>query len=1261
MSFAAVVERLRRLENPYPGLRPFETAESHLFFGRDLQVAELVGRLARNSFVAVIGVSGSGKSSLVRAGLIPALERAYLSDAGRRWRIVVTRPGGSPFDRLAVELEQAGLDPSGLQESSHGLIQIARQLAPDESLLVVVDQFEELFRYKDLGSAGDDARRRHDVLAAEAAEYVQLLLAASRHQPPIYVVLTMRSDYLGDCAEFRDLPETLNDCQYLVPRMTREQRKQAIEGPLGQVEIEPALVQRLLNEAGDEPDRLPILQHALMRTWNHWRKADPEQSRRIELQDYDDIGGLGGALNQHADELLAGMPLDVTATIFKRLTARSRGRRERRNPARLDELWSVCGGDTPERQAGVTAVVDRFRLGEATFLVPREGTIGPDTYIDITHESLIRLWKKLRDEWLPEERASAKTLLTLVERARDWKSGRGEVLIGLDLTNALQWDRERNRAPAWANHYAPAGALDDVLEFIRASEDRQREEQTRQRRERRRMQIAVTTAVAAVIGGGLIGAGVYQYYKARVAQKAAYEARILSAPSVADPLTRALLLTELGAHAQSSHLAIYQEAATAAIPVALLRYAEDELPLAAGFLADGRVAVLMESGMLWSWRSDGREDPTSKPIVPPAPSSASPGSPWVTAAAVSRQGGWIAAGLANGAVQIGRGDGAETRLLETRGTNATADSGNVSSLSFSRDGRHLAVGYNNNSARIWRLDSAPDTAPLVLAGAHSGPVSGIDFDAGSSRVATGSYDMTTRVWNLPHAGQRVVAESRDDKVTAVALSPDAAWVLTGYESGAVRISRSDHREAGAQPLVLDGHSAPVTSANFSPDGSKVATASEDRTARLWTLRSPEPTNEGGISTLKTVGPARVFGHDAEVRAVSFDREGTTLVTASVDGTARLWRSDPDEPRILGFHDERVESVALSPDARRVVSASDDHTARIWSMDGRSEPHVLSGHWDWVRSAAFNPVDASKVVTASDDGTLRLWDLASGSITGRVSQEASNLFGAAFDPRGERVVTAVKDGKARIWKLSDLVTGGNFLVTGGDSQVVELPHTDWVLGAAFSGDGTRIVTASRDGTVRVWVPTSGRYEPARVLEHPRGATVYNASFSPDGSRIVTAAKDGARVWRVDAPDPLLWELRHDKEVNKAFFSASGAWIVTVSKDGTARLWDSLDGSERLTLNHGSDVRAACVDEPGGRLVTATADGIIRVWRIGLDALKGALSQASTACLAPKTRRRFLGEDEDRAWSQYEACERRYGRTPDARLRASPSSTEARSGA
>ena len=274
------------IANPFPGLRPFDLDEEHLFFGREGQADALLARLNQTGFLAVVGASGSGKSSLVRAGLLPSLYSGFLSQASSRWRVALMRPGTAPIRNLAAALNQPevfGPDPDDadrdlygqltettLRRGDLGLAEVAKQsrMAARESLLVVVDQFEELFRFKRM--AGTVAAEN------EAAAFVKLLLAAVRQpEAPVYMVLTMRSDFLGDCAQFRDLPEAINDSQYLIPRMTRDQRRSAIEGPVavGGARIMPRLVNRLLNDMGDNPDQLPILQHALMRTCATMRRS----------------------------------------------------------------------------------------------------------------------------------------------------------------------------------------------------------------------------------------------------------------------------------------------------------------------------------------------------------------------------------------------------------------------------------------------------------------------------------------------------------------------------------------------------------------------------------------------------------------------------------------------------------------------------------------------------------------------------------------------------------------------------------------------------------------------------------------------------------------------------------------------------------------------------------------------------------------------------------------------------------------------------
>src|SRR5687768_3466004 len=349
----------RSIKNPFPGLRPFETEEYRLFFGREGQSGALLARLQRTRFLAVVGTSGSGKSSLIRAGLMPALRGGLMAGAGSGWRIAVMRPGGDPVGNLAAELVKDDVLPAAgaglradeaeavidatLRGGSLGIVDVARQgrLGEHEKLLIVVDQFEELFRFR---------AAQQNTNADEASAFVKLLLeAALQRELSIYVVLTMRSDFLGDCARFQGLPEAINDGQYLIPRMTRDERRVAIVGPtrVARARISEPLVNRLLNDVGDNPDQLPILQHALMRTWDEWRGKRPEHEAAhagaaLDLCCYEAIGGMSDALSLHAEEAYAELPdgraRRLAELLFKALTERGPDNREIRRPTRLGEI-----------------------------------------------------------------------------------------------------------------------------------------------------------------------------------------------------------------------------------------------------------------------------------------------------------------------------------------------------------------------------------------------------------------------------------------------------------------------------------------------------------------------------------------------------------------------------------------------------------------------------------------------------------------------------------------------------------------------------------------------------------------------------------------------------------------------------------------------------------------------------------------------------------------------------------------------------------
>jgi hypothetical protein len=476
--------------NPYPGLRPFRKGEEHLFFGREREIDAMIDVLAAQRFLAVVGASGSGKSSLVEVGLRPALHQGLMSSAGPLWRLLKLSPGGSPVRSLAQALISDGeLFPhlggagysaeaameANLRLSKRGLVDALGQahLGPRENVLIFVDQFEELFRYASAAGGTDGLTTRQ-----EAVAFVNLLLEVPRQTDHrFYVVLTMRSDFLGDCARFDGLPEAVNKGQYLVPRMTREERRSAIVGParVGGADVSPVLVTRLLNDVGDDPDQLSILQHALNRTWSRWEGKGP-----LTVKQYEDVGTMTDALDQHAEEAYAALESpDLEALcerVFRALTDKATDPRGVRRPTRFDRLCEIVGAPPGE----VRRVLHEFRTPDRPFLLPalpeKQGDTDPlqdDSVVDISHESLLRVWKRLQD-WADEEARSAQIFRDLAYDAEQKRSYWRDP----ELQMALDWREREGPTEAWAEQYGPG--FEAANDFLDASEaDRRRSRRKR--------------------------------------------------------------------------------------------------------------------------------------------------------------------------------------------------------------------------------------------------------------------------------------------------------------------------------------------------------------------------------------------------------------------------------------------------------------------------------------------------------------------------------------------------------------------------------------------------------------------------------------------------------------------------------------------------------------------------------------------------------------------------------------------------------------
>jgi len=526
------------LFNPFPGLRPFQADEDHLFFGREKETDELLRRLRQNRFLSVVGTSGSGKSSLVRSGLIPSLYSGFMVDAGSTWRIAAMRPGEDPIGHLAealnrpdvlgVEGEIASTNPvlleATLRRSSVGLVDAVRQarIPRSENLLVIVDQFEELFRF-----------RRSMQLANhrdEAVAFVKLLLEAQQqHEAPIYVVLTMRSDFIGDCMEYPGLPEAVNAGQYLVPRLTRDELRSAITGPVAVAggEISQRLVVRLLNDLGDDQDQLPVLQHALMRTWDHWTRHR-SQREPIDIVNYEAVGTLARALSLHAEEAYAETGSQakhtITDRISKALTDTFPDPRGIRCPTSITELAAISQAS----EAQVIEIIDVFRHPGRSFLMPSTVQLGSRSIVDISHESLMRCWTRLI-AWAEEERVSATTYVRVSQAASWFEQGTAGLWRNPELELGLRWKRQEQPTAEWAARYDENFRL--AMEFLDRSERERARVEAEWEQERKR-KLRHVQWVATVLGVMLIMAIALAYVALK--EKSRAEANLQLAKTAVD-------------------------------------------------------------------------------------------------------------------------------------------------------------------------------------------------------------------------------------------------------------------------------------------------------------------------------------------------------------------------------------------------------------------------------------------------------------------------------------------------------------------------------------------------------------------------------------------------------------------------------------------------------------------------------------------------------------------------------------------------------
>jgi WD40 repeat protein len=1171
--------------NPFPGLRAFAPNEADRFFGRSQQIADLVARLAEVSFLAVTGASGCGKSSLVCAGLLSALARRPAAEAVPEWRCAIMRPGNQPIANLAEALASLLGQGSGSEESDEGeiygrlqlgglgLVEAVRlaRLGPQTRILMVVDQFEEIFRFKRM------------IDADEASAFVKLLLNATRDpDSPVRVIITLRSDALGSCADFRDLPERINRGQYLVPKLTREQRKETIIKPveLRGYGVAPRLVQRLLNDVPDDFDDLPVMQHALTRTWNRWAQTC-QGSRQIDLEDYEAVGSSKQALSNHADEAFDSLPgLGRTVEkVFRALTERIAEGIEIRRPLPFDLLCQVVGGDRGQ----VAQVVERFRRPDTSFLLPSKAiALADNPVIDISHESLIRQWKRLR-EWASAEAESRKMLLHLVEDARAHLAQQGSLWRGRELERAQDWRRCAQPTIAWiglCTNTDGKAAWQSVEGFLARSAEETRKEKWRAKFQAGGVVALGLAILAAVLAWHSLKQAKFQDLASNALQSLdqnpARSAHFALAAVALDPRNARAdsILRQSLAALEVAHTEWVQDLGA---PVADIRYSRDGTRLVT---ASGTTVTIF--------------DPRD-PMRGRASES--------RAATISKA--WLIA---------------DNRVLVTQ----TFDDQTLGQVQIQRLG----------DSRV---------TPLACVGEQNWPYT-VSVSPDERSVALGCYNGDVQVFDPtePSAGAKATFAhqgSAEVTITALGISADGEYLASGDADGAVKIWKIGVEGAwialdavGAEDPPVD-HGCAVRDIGFHPeDPSLLVTAGDDNRAIVWRLdlegRRLDPVQENPWP----------LKHERPVTAARFASGPLrqTVYTIS-DKRVRFWENAKPDWRQIRRHDDWVLDANLSARGDLLVTASGDGTARLWSTQSATPVAVLRGHRGDVVRAILNPA-GDRVVTASTDGTVRLWHFRAPSL---LLSSKKWALSAAFDPDGTRVIIS-EEGKVRLLALTELSADavpssealpatdlgdqvsslswsrdGKFIVGNScryglnpacrpllwDAQSRQEITPNWIEGesCAVFGPGTNeLLTLGKEGRIAIW--DAGRLteaHPRPLVELGEKSRGWLVALSPDGEWIAALVDHRVELWQRDDPQAAPRELEgHQGNVMSLQFSPDNRWLLTSSKDRTARIWPVDGTSEPKVLNgHTLALYAAAFDPSGVRVVTGSADSTIRIWDAG----------------------------------------------------------------